>query len=96
MKNLGLSSRAFLSFASMDVIGARWSRASAARSITLITQQQKSSTEQVSQNVRSVAEVVQQAAISTAQTRASARGLKEQADRLAALVARFELARERD
>ena len=64
----------------------------AARSITLVTQQQQSSTEQVSQNVRSVAEVVQQAAASTAQTRASAEGLKEQADRLAELVARFEVA----
>ena len=65
----------------------------AARSITLVTQQQQSSTEQVSQNVRTMADVVQQSAGAAAQARISAEGLKEQADRLAALVRRFELSR---
>ncbi len=63
----------------------------AARNITLVSQQQQTSTEQVSQNVRAIAEVVRQAATATTQTRASAEGLKVQAERLAGLVQSFQL-----
>jgi methyl-accepting chemotaxis protein len=63
----------------------------AARKITLVTQQQQSSTEQVTQNVKSVAEVIQLAALATSETKESAEGLKKQADRLKELAGRFEL-----
>lgn len=65
----------------------------AARSITLVSQQQLSGTEQVSQSVRGLAEVVTQAAAATSQTRTTAQGLKRQADHLSELVKRFEVAR---
>jgi methyl-accepting chemotaxis protein len=62
----------------------------AARQITFVTQQQRSGTEQVSQSVKGIADVVTQAVSATAQTRTSAERLKLQADRLTALVRRFE------
>jgi methyl-accepting chemotaxis protein len=64
----------------------------AARQITFVTQQQRSGTEQVSHGVKDVAEVIAQAASATTQTRTSAEGLKTQADRLATLVRRFQIA----
>ena len=63
----------------------------AARQITFVTQQQRSGTEQVSESIRNITDVVTQAVSATAQTRSSAQSLKTQADRLAALVKRFEL-----
>lgn len=63
----------------------------AARQITFVTQQQRSGTEQVSQSIKGIADVVSQAVSATTQTRSSAQGLKSQADRLSALVKRFEL-----
>jgi methyl-accepting chemotaxis protein len=66
----------------------------AARQITFVTQQQRSGTEQVSQSIKGIADVVSQAVSATTQTRSSAQGLKSQADRLSALVRRFELTTE--
>jgi methyl-accepting chemotaxis protein len=66
----------------------------AARQITFVTQQQRSGTEQVSQSIKGIADVVSQAVSATSQTRTSAQGLKTQADRLSALVKRFELSAE--
>lgn len=66
----------------------------AARQITFVTQQQRSGTEQVSQSIKGIADVVSQAVSATSQTRTSAQGLKTQADRLSALVKRFELSTE--
>ncbi len=66
----------------------------AARQITFVTQQQRSGTEQVSQSIKGIADVVSQAVSATTQTRSSAQGLKSQADRLSALVKRFELSSE--
>lgn len=63
----------------------------AARQITFVTQQQRSGTEQVSESIRNITDVVTQAVSATAQTRTSAQGLKAQADRLAAMVKRFDL-----
>jgi methyl-accepting chemotaxis protein len=63
----------------------------AARQITFVTQQQRSGTEQVSESIRNITDVVTQAVSATAQTRTSAQGLKSQADRLSALVKRFDL-----
>jgi methyl-accepting chemotaxis protein len=57
-------------------------------------QQQRSGTEQVSQSIKGIADVVSQAVSATSQTRTSAQGLKTQADRLSALVKRFELTTE--
>lgn len=64
----------------------------AARQITFVTQQQRSGTEQVSQSIKGIADVVSQAVTATSQTRTSAESLKGQADRLADLVRRFEVA----
>ncbi len=66
----------------------------AARQITFVTQQQRSGTDQVSQSIKGIADVVSQAVSATSQTRTSAQGLKTQADRLSALVRRFELTTE--
>ncbi|MDF3065775.1 MAG: hypothetical protein K0R38_1376 [Polyangiaceae bacterium] len=66
----------------------------AARQITFVTQQQRSGTEQVSQSIKGIADVVSQAVSATSQTRTSAQGLKTQADKLSALVKRFELTAE--
>lgn len=74
--------------------GRRLARATteAARQITFVSQQQRSGTEQVSESVRGLSDVVTQAAAATSQTRTSAQGLKGQADQLAVLVRRFEVA----
>ncbi len=76
--------------------GRRLARATteAARQITFVSQQQRSGTEQVSESVRGLSDVVTQAAAATSQTRTSAQGLKGQADQLATLVQRFEVAEE--
>lgn len=66
----------------------------AARQITFVSQQQRSGTEQVSQSVKEITDVVTQAAAATSQTRTSAQNLKEQADRMGALVKRFEVTAE--
>jgi len=63
----------------------------AARKITLVTQQQRSSTEQVSEGVRELTDVVSQSVAATSQTRASSETLKDRADRLAQIVRRFRL-----
>ncbi len=64
----------------------------AARQITFVTQQQRSGTEQVSQSIKSIADVVTQAVSATSQTRTSAEGLKMQAEKMAELLRRFEVA----
>lgn len=63
----------------------------AARQITLVTQQQRSGTEQVLQSVREIAETLTQSVAAMAQTRASAEQLKSQADKLSSLVLAFRL-----
>jgi methyl-accepting chemotaxis protein len=63
----------------------------AARQITLVTQQQRSGTEQVLQSVREIAETLTQSVAAMAQTRASAEQLKSQADKLSSLVTAFRI-----
>jgi len=63
----------------------------AARQITLVTQQQRSGTEQVLQSVREIAETLSQSVAAMAQTRASAEQLKGQADKLSSLVRAFRI-----
>ncbi|HEY0190316.1 MAG TPA: methyl-accepting chemotaxis protein [Kofleriaceae bacterium] len=63
----------------------------AARQITLVTQQQRSGTEQVLQSVREIAETLTQSVAAMAQTRASAEQLKSQADNLSSLVRAFRI-----
>jgi methyl-accepting chemotaxis protein len=63
----------------------------AARQITLVTQQQRSGTEQVLQSVREIAETLTQSVAAMAQTRASAEQLKSQADKLSSLVTAFHI-----
>ena len=63
----------------------------AARQITLVTQQQRSGTEQVLQSVREIAETLTQSVAAMAQTRASAEQLKSQADKLSTLVRAFRI-----
>jgi methyl-accepting chemotaxis protein len=63
----------------------------AARQITLVTQQQRSGTEQVLQSVREIAETLTQSVAAMAQTRASAEQLKSQADKLSSLVQAFRI-----
>ncbi len=63
----------------------------AARQITLVTQQQRSGTEQVLQSVREIAETLTQSVAAMAQTRASAEQLKGQADKLSTLVRAFRI-----
>ncbi|NVB43312.1 methyl-accepting chemotaxis protein [Pseudenhygromyxa sp. WMMC2535] len=65
--------------------------ASAARSISELTREQSDQTEQASQGMHEVAEAVASTVISTAQTRSAAEGLRVQANRLEALLARFEM-----
>lgn len=67
----------------------------AARRITIVSQQQRTGTEQVSESVREVANVVTQAAAATSQTRTSAQGLKDHADLLSGLVSQFRVPGER-
>jgi len=63
----------------------------AARQITMVTQQQRSGTEQVLQSVREIAETLTQSVAAMAQTRASAEQLKSQADKLSGLVRAFRI-----
>lgn len=62
-----------------------------ARQITLLTQQQRSGTEQVSQSVTQISALLSQSVASAHQTRSAAEELKGQADRLAELVAKFRI-----
>jgi methyl-accepting chemotaxis protein len=61
----------------------------AARQITMVTQQQRSGTEQVLQSIREIAETLTQSVAATVQTRTSAEQLKVQADKLSGLVRTF-------
>jgi methyl-accepting chemotaxis protein len=63
----------------------------AARQITMVTQQQRSGTEQVLQSVREIAETLAQSVAAMAQSRASAEQLKSQADKLSTLVRAFRI-----
>jgi methyl-accepting chemotaxis protein len=63
----------------------------AARRISLVVQQQRSATDAVGATVRDRASVVAQSAVAATQTRVSTEDLKEQADRLEALLRRFVL-----
>jgi methyl-accepting chemotaxis protein len=63
----------------------------AARQITMVTQQQRSGTEQVLQSVREIAETLAQSVAAMAQSRASAEQLKSQADKLSGLVRAFRI-----
>jgi methyl-accepting chemotaxis protein len=63
----------------------------AARQITMVTQQQRSGTEQVLQSVREIAETLAQSVSAMAQSRASAEQLKSQADKLSTLVRAFRI-----
>jgi methyl-accepting chemotaxis protein len=63
----------------------------AARQITLVTQQQRSGTEQVLQSVREVAETLAQSVAAMSQSRASAEQLKSQSDKLSSLVRTFRI-----
>jgi methyl-accepting chemotaxis protein len=62
-----------------------------ARQINLVTQQQRSGTEQAGQSMRDVASMITQSLAATQQVRSLAENLKLQADNLNALVARFRL-----
>jgi methyl-accepting chemotaxis protein len=63
-----------------------------ARQINLVTQQQRSGTEQAGHSMRDVAAMITQSLAATQQIRSLAEDLKAQADNLTALVARFRLA----
>jgi methyl-accepting chemotaxis protein len=63
----------------------------AARQITMVTQQQRSGTEQVLQSVREIAETLAQSVAAMAQSRSSAEQLKSQADKLSGLVRAFRI-----
>jgi len=62
-----------------------------ARQINLVTQQQRSGTEQAGQSMRDVATMITQSLAATQQVRSLAENLKLQADNLNGLVARFRL-----
>jgi methyl-accepting chemotaxis protein len=62
-----------------------------ARQITLVTQQQRTGTEQVSQGMRDITAALTQSVSAATQIRASTEALKSQADRLAQMVGRFRL-----
>jgi methyl-accepting chemotaxis protein len=62
-----------------------------ARQITLVTQQQRTGTEQVSQGMRDITAALTQSVAAASQIRASTEALKTQADRLAEMVGRFRL-----
>jgi methyl-accepting chemotaxis protein len=62
-----------------------------ARQINLVTQQQRSGTEQAGQSMRDVASMITQSLAATQQVRSLAEDLKTQADNLNTLVARFRL-----
>jgi methyl-accepting chemotaxis protein len=60
-----------------------------ARQITLVTQQQRTATEQISQSMRAIASVLGQSATAAQETRESAEVLKTQAEHLTAVVSAF-------
>jgi methyl-accepting chemotaxis protein len=60
-----------------------------ARQITLVTQQQRTGTEQVSQGMRDITAALTQSVSAATQIRSSTEALKTQADRLAQIVGRF-------
>jgi methyl-accepting chemotaxis protein len=62
-----------------------------ARQINLVTQQQRSGTEQAGQSMRDVASMITQSLAATQQVRSLAEDLKGQADNLNTLVSRFRL-----
>jgi methyl-accepting chemotaxis protein len=62
-----------------------------ARQITMVTQQQRTGTEQVNESLRDIATVLAQSVGAAQQTRSLAENLKHQADRLAETVGRFQL-----
>jgi methyl-accepting chemotaxis protein len=62
-----------------------------ARQINLVTQQQRSGTEQAGQSMRDVASMITQSLAATQQVRSLAEDLKGQADNLTGLVAKFRL-----
>jgi methyl-accepting chemotaxis protein len=66
-----------------------------ARQINLVTQQQRSGTEQAGQSMRDVASMITQSLAATQQVRSLAEDLKVQADNLNGLVARFRLPAQR-
>lgn len=65
--------------------------AASARQITLVTQQQRTATEQVSQNMKDVASVLIQAVASIRETRLTAEKLQGETQRLTSLVERFRI-----
>ncbi|HEX2690325.1 MAG TPA: HAMP domain-containing methyl-accepting chemotaxis protein [Kofleriaceae bacterium] len=65
--------------------------AESARQINMVTQQQRSGTEQAGQSMRDVASMITQSLAATQQIRSLAEDLKVQADNLTKLVARFRL-----
>jgi methyl-accepting chemotaxis protein len=62
-----------------------------ARQITIVTQQQRTGTEQVSEGLLHMTNLVNQALAATQHTRVSAAMLKDHAESLAAVVSRFHL-----
>jgi methyl-accepting chemotaxis protein len=62
-----------------------------ARQITLVTQQQRTGTEQVSQGMRDITTALTQSVAAATQIRASTEALKAQADRLARMVGHFRI-----
>jgi len=69
--------------------------AESARQINMVTQQQRSGTEQAGQSMRSVASMISQSLAATQQIRSLAEDLKIQADNLTKIVARFRLPKSR-
>lgn len=67
-----------------------------ARQITLVTQQQRTGTEQVSQGMREITAALAQSVSAATQIRASTEALKGQADRLSEIVGMFRLDEMRD
>jgi len=66
-----------------------------ARHIHLVTQQQRSGTEQAGQSIRDVVSMITQSLAATQEIRTLAEALKAQADNLTGLVARFRLPEQR-
>jgi methyl-accepting chemotaxis protein len=69
--------------------------AESARQINMITQQQRSGTEQAGQSMRDVASMIDQSLAATQQIRSLAEDLKVQAENLTKIVARFRLPTQR-
>jgi methyl-accepting chemotaxis protein len=67
-----------------------------ARDITLVTQQQRSATEQVSQTMRQISKVLSSSLTTTQQTRSSAELLKSQSAELERVIGRFRLSARRE